>query len=79
MRLEPRSVQDREIEDFRRSLHECLDESPENTDEANEARFLRIQKLVERLADKEKTRCRDKDNRRPKLVQFRDQGSREGK
>jgi uncharacterized protein YPO0396 len=60
MRLEPRQVQDVEIEDFRRSLRECLDESLQNTPEANEARFARIQKLVERLGDKERTRWRDK-------------------
>ncbi len=60
MRLEPREVADRDIADFRRSLLECLDESLENTAEANEARFLRIKKLVERLADKENTRWRDK-------------------
>ncbi|MDZ4820189.1 MAG: SbcC/MukB-like Walker B domain-containing protein [Planctomycetota bacterium] len=60
MRLEPREVYDRDIADFRRSLRECLDESLENTHEANEARFLRIKKLVERLADKENTRWRDK-------------------
>jgi uncharacterized protein YPO0396 len=60
MRLEPREVNDREIADFRRSLRECLDESLENSDEANEARFLRIKKLVERLGDKDNTRWRDK-------------------
>jgi uncharacterized protein YPO0396 len=60
MRLEPREVKDRDIADFRRSLLECLDESLENTAEANEARFLRIKKLVERLADKENTRWREK-------------------
>ena len=60
MRLEPREVNDPEIADFRRSLRECLDESLENTGEANEARFLRIKKLVERLADKDNVRWRDK-------------------
>jgi uncharacterized protein YPO0396 len=60
MRLEPREVNDREIADFRRSLSECLDESLENTPEANEARFLRIEKLVERLANKDNTTWRDK-------------------
>jgi len=60
MRLEPRGVNDREISDFKRSLLECLDESLENSDEANEARFVRIERLVSRLADKEKTRWRDK-------------------
>lgn len=60
MKLEPREVNDREIGEFRRALRECLDESLENTDAANEARFLRIKKLVERLSDKENTRWRDK-------------------
>ena len=60
MRLDPRPVQDREIDDFRRSLREYLDESFDSSDEANEARYLRIQKLVERLGDSEKTRWRDK-------------------
>ena len=60
MCLEPRPVQDKEIEDFRRSLLECLDESLDQTDEANEARFLRIQRLVERLGDKERASWRNK-------------------
>jgi uncharacterized protein YPO0396 len=60
MRLEPRQVQDREIDEFRRSLRECLDESLEHTDEANEARFVRVKSLVERLADKDRTSWRNK-------------------
>ncbi len=60
MKLEPRPVADREIEDFRRSLRECLDHSFDGSSEANEARFLRIEKLVARLGDSEKTRWRDK-------------------
>jgi uncharacterized protein YPO0396 len=60
MRLEPREVIDKDIADFRRSLRECLDESLENTEQANEARFLRIKKLVERLGDKENARWREK-------------------
>lgn len=60
MRLQPRPVQDREIDDFRRSLAECLADSMEHTDEANQARFSRIQKLVERLGDKERTTWRNK-------------------
>jgi uncharacterized protein YPO0396 len=78
MRLEPRPVQDREIDEFRRSLSECVDASLGQTDaslrqtsetlgaslkqteEANEARYLRIQKLVARLGDKEKTNWRNK-------------------
>ena len=60
MRLEPRPVQDAEIDEFRRGLRECLDESLEHTDEANEARFLRIKALVERLADKDRSVWRNK-------------------
>lgn len=60
IKLEPREVIDRDIAEFRRALRECLDESLENTEEANEARFLRIKKLVERLADKDNTKWRDK-------------------
>ncbi len=60
MRLKPHPVNDREIEDFRRSLRECLDDSLEQTPEANEARFLRIKSLVERLSDKDKTSWRKK-------------------
>ena len=60
MRLDPRPIQDREIDDFRRSLRECLDESLETTDEANETRFHRIRELVERLGDKDKTTWRNK-------------------
>ena len=60
MRLEPRLVQDPEIDEFRRALRECLDESLEHTDAANEARFLRIKGLVERLADTERTTWRNK-------------------
>lgn len=60
MRLEPRRVQDREIEDFRRSLRECMDDSFDGSDEANEARFARIEKVVARLGDTERTRWRDK-------------------
>lgn len=60
MRLEPRPVSDREIGDFRRSLRECLDDAFEGSAEADEARFLRIERLVNRLGDKENTRWRDK-------------------
>tara|TARA_R110002095_G_scaffold152237_1_gene131885 strand:- start:17176 stop:20580 length:3405 start_codon:yes stop_codon:yes gene_type:complete len=60
MRLKPSHVNDREIEDFKRSLRECLDESLEQTPEANEVRFLRIQSLVQRLSDKEMSSWRKK-------------------
>ena len=60
MQLEARQVKDREIDDFRRSLRECLDESLEDSDDANESRFVRIKQLVERLADNERTTWRNK-------------------
>ncbi len=60
MRLQPRPVQDREIDEFRRALRECLDESLDTSPEASEARFVRIQSLVERLADRERTTWRNK-------------------
>ena len=46
MRLDPRAVQDGDIDQFRRSLRECLDDSLDATDEANETRFHRIKSLV---------------------------------
>ena len=60
MQLDPRPVQDREIDDFRRSLRECLDDSLEVNDEANETRFHRIKALVERLGDETKATWRNK-------------------
>ena len=60
MRLEPKRIQDGEIELFRRSLRECMDESLESTKEANEARFRRIKSLVDKLSDKEKSSWRNK-------------------
>ncbi len=60
MRLDPRAVHDREIDEFRRSLRECLDDSLDASDEANETRFHRVKALVERLGDKERTTWRNK-------------------
>lgn len=58
MRLDPRRVQDREIVEFQRSLRHCLDGAFEGTPEANEARFTRIESLIDRL--REESRWRDK-------------------
>lgn len=60
MRLEPRAVKDREIIDFQRSLRECLDDAIDASDAANEARFIRIEALIQRLSNTESTRWRDK-------------------
>ncbi|MEM8671634.1 MAG: ATP-binding protein [Planctomycetota bacterium] len=60
MRLDPRPVKDREIDDFRMSLRGCLDESLDSSDGANETRFHRIKALVERLGDKDRTTWRNR-------------------
>lgn len=58
MRLDPRRVQDRDIIEFQRSLRHCLDGAFEGTPEANEARFTRIESLIDRL--REESSWRDK-------------------
>jgi uncharacterized protein YPO0396 len=58
MRLEPRPVHDREIDDFQQAMKECLAGTFEGTLEADEARYLRIEKLIVRL--REEPRWRDK-------------------
>ncbi len=60
MRLEPSDVQDREIQDFRRELANCLSGTLDGTPEANEATFVRIEKLVAKLRDESNVRWRDK-------------------
>jgi uncharacterized protein YPO0396 len=60
MRLEPSDVADREIQDFRRELAGCLTGSLEGTAEANEATFVRIEKLVAKLRDDGNDRWRQK-------------------
>jgi len=51
MRLEPRDVRDSAIAEFRTSLLECLAGTFEGTFEADEARYLRIEKFLTRLRD----------------------------
>lgn len=58
MKLVPRDVRDPEIQDFQASLKECLSGAFEGTAAADEARYLRIVKLIERLRDE--TRWCDK-------------------
>jgi len=58
MQLDPRPVRDPEIADFQSSLRECLADTFEGTLEADEARYVRIEKLLKRL--REETRWRDK-------------------
>jgi len=51
MRLELRDVHDREILEFRDALRDCLAGTFEGTLEADEARYVRIEKLLARLRD----------------------------
>ncbi len=60
MRLEPSDVADREIQDFRRELASCLNNTLDGTPEANEATFVRIEKLVTKFRDEGNDRWRQK-------------------
>lgn len=51
IRLEARQMRDVEIHEFQRDIKECLSGSFEGTLEADEARYLRIAKLIARLRD----------------------------
>lgn len=64
MKLEARHVNDREIKDFRTELHACLDDAFVASFEADEARFVRIEKLIHRLRDEERWRNKVIDVRR---------------
>ncbi len=60
MQLELSDSTDREIVDFRRELTACLSSTFEDSTEINEATFLRIQKLIEKLRDDNNSRWREK-------------------
>lgn len=67
MQLQPRPVRDPEIVEFQRKLRECVeteraagDQDAQRISEMNEARFLRIRDLVERLHDQNNRRWREK-------------------
>lgn len=64
MKLEARPVNDREIRDFRNELQSCLDDAFAASFEADEARFIRIEKLIHRLRDEERWRNKVIDVRR---------------
>lgn len=64
MRLEPRPVRDIEIAEFQDSLKQCLAGTFEGTVEADEARYLRIEKLLTRLREDQHWRERVTDVRR---------------
>jgi len=64
MQLEPKPVRDAEIADFQNSLNECLAGTFEGTLEADEARYLRIEKLIGRLREEQRWREKVTDVRR---------------
>lgn len=64
MRLELRPVRDGEVMEFQGALKECLAGTFEGTLEADEARFLRIEKLITRLREDQRWREKVTDVRR---------------
>ncbi len=64
MRLEPRNVSDLEVRDFQTLLRDCLDDQFDDDEQANEARFRRIEMLIQRLRDEDRWREKVTDVRR---------------
>lgn len=64
MKLEPRPVKDREIAGFQSALAECLADKFDGRHDADEARFLKIEKLIKRLREEERWRAKVTDVRR---------------
>jgi uncharacterized protein YPO0396 len=60
MRLEASDVADREIQDFRREIAGCLSGTMNVAAESNEATFVRLEKLINRLRDEGSARWREK-------------------
>lgn len=60
MQLEPSDAPDREIQDFRRELSGCLNDTLAGTAEANEATFVKIERFVAKLRDEGNERWRQK-------------------
>jgi uncharacterized protein YPO0396 len=63
MRLQAQVVREREIVEFRQSLYDCVSGAFDSTPEANEQRYLQIEKLVARLRDEEAWRRKVTDVR----------------
>jgi uncharacterized protein YPO0396 len=64
MRLEPRPVRDAEVLEFQEALKGCLAGTFEGTPEADEARYLRIERLIGRLREDPRWREKVTDVRR---------------
>jgi uncharacterized protein YPO0396 len=63
MRLQAKPVRDREIAEFRQALYDCGSGAFDGTPEANEQRYVRIEKLIHRLRDEESWRRKVTDVR----------------
>jgi uncharacterized protein YPO0396 len=63
MCLEARPVRDVEVAGFQNAVRECLADTFEGSPEADEARFLRIEKLIARLREDERWREKATDVR----------------
>jgi len=59
IQLDPQLVRRPEIVEFKQKLEQCISQSFEDTLEANEARFEKIQELVNKLKDEKHHRWRD--------------------
>ncbi|MEM1294648.1 MAG: SbcC/MukB-like Walker B domain-containing protein [Verrucomicrobiota bacterium] len=64
MQLEPKPVRDAEIAEFQRLMRECLADAFEGNTEADEARFARIEGLINRLREDARWREKVTDVRR---------------
>jgi uncharacterized protein YPO0396 len=64
MRLDMRPVRNAEISEFKASLRACLDDTFDNSPDANEARFVRMESVIDRLSTDSSWRERVIDVRR---------------
>ena len=64
MRLEAQPVRDREVSEFRESVASCLTDMFEGSLSADEARYVRIEKLIARLREDKRWRDKVTDVRR---------------
>ena len=60
IQLDPKLVRHPEIVEFKQQLEQCISQSFEDSLEANEERFKKIQQLVTKLQDEKHRRWRDK-------------------
>jgi uncharacterized protein YPO0396 len=64
MQLEPKPVRDKEIDEFQKLLRDCLSDAFDGAFESDEARFQKIEGLIDRLRDEPRWREKVTDVRR---------------